>query len=153
MTLLPVAPVDLLDRSRPQARGRRVFDDPPAAQSHDPISVFTRQVHLVKTGDDRHTGRHRRAQRCQNGRGRLRIEARHRLVRQNHFRTLRQRAGDRDALLLTAGKLVGAGGIGQELKNSMDLLLFPRLLTIILLILVTVTVIDHTSEWLQRKLE
>ena len=27
--------------------------------------------------------------------------------------------------------VVGAGGIGQELKNSMDLLLFPRLLTII----------------------
>jgi len=49
--------------------------------------------------------------------------------------------------------VVGAGGIGQELKNSMDLLLFPRLLTIILLILVTVTVIDHTSEWLRRKLE
>src|SRR5436309_2235887 len=49
--------------------------------------------------------------------------------------------------------VVGAGGIGQELKNSMDLLLFPRLLTIILLILVTVTVIDHTSKWLRRKLE
>ena len=49
--------------------------------------------------------------------------------------------------------VVGAGGIGQELKNSMDLLLFPRLRTIILLILVTVTVIDHTSEWLRRKLE
>ena len=29
----------------------------------------------------------------------------------------------------------------------------PRLLTIILLILVTVTVIDHASEWLRRKLE
>ncbi len=49
--------------------------------------------------------------------------------------------------------VVGAGGIGQELKNSMDLLLFPRLLTIIGLILVTVTVIDHTSEWLRRRLE
>jgi phosphonate transport system permease protein len=49
--------------------------------------------------------------------------------------------------------VVGAGGIGQELKNSMDLLLFPRLLMIILLILITVTVIDHTSEWLRRKLE
>ena len=49
--------------------------------------------------------------------------------------------------------VVGAGGIGQELKNSMDLLLFPRLLTIIVLILVTVTVIDHASEWLRRKLE
>ena len=49
--------------------------------------------------------------------------------------------------------VVGAGGIGQELKNSMDLLLFPRLLTIIMLILVTVTVIDQTSAWLRRKLE
>jgi phosphonate transport system permease protein len=49
--------------------------------------------------------------------------------------------------------VVGAGGIGQELKNSMDLLLFPRLLTIIAIILVTVTVIDHTSEWLRRRLE
>jgi phosphonate transport system permease protein len=49
--------------------------------------------------------------------------------------------------------VVGAGGIGQELKNSMDLLDFPRLLTIIGLILVMVTVIDHTSQWLRRKLE
>ena len=49
--------------------------------------------------------------------------------------------------------VVGAGGIGQELKNSMDLLLFPRLLTIIVLIVVTVTVIDQTSAWLRRKLE
>jgi phosphonate transport system permease protein len=49
--------------------------------------------------------------------------------------------------------VVGAGGIGQELKNSMDLLLFPRLLTIILLILATVTIIDHGSEWLRRRLE
>ena len=49
--------------------------------------------------------------------------------------------------------VVGAGGIGQELKNSMDLLLFPRLLTIIILILVTVTVIDQTSAWLRRRLE
>ena len=49
--------------------------------------------------------------------------------------------------------VVGAGGIGQELKNSMDLLLFPRLLTIIMLILVTVTVIDQTSAWLRRRLE
>jgi phosphonate transport system permease protein len=49
--------------------------------------------------------------------------------------------------------VVGAGGIGQELKNSMDLLQFPRLLTIILIILVMVTVIDHASEWVRRRLE
>lgn len=48
--------------------------------------------------------------------------------------------------------LVGAGGIGQELKNSVDLLDFPRLLTIILIILVMVTAIDQFSAWLRRKL-
>jgi len=47
---------------------------------------------------------------------------------------------------------VGAGGIGQELKNSMDLLDFPRLLTIIGLILIMVTVIDHGSQWLRHRL-
>jgi phosphonate transport system permease protein len=49
--------------------------------------------------------------------------------------------------------VVGAGGIGQELKNSMDLLDFPRLLTIILIILAMVTVIDHLSQALRRRLE
>jgi len=48
--------------------------------------------------------------------------------------------------------VVGAGGIGQELKNSVDLLLFPRLLTILLIILVMVTVIDQLSAWLRRRL-
>ena len=49
--------------------------------------------------------------------------------------------------------VVGAGGIGQELKNSMDLLDFPRLLTILVIILVMVTVIDHASQWVRRRLE
>jgi phosphonate transport system permease protein len=49
--------------------------------------------------------------------------------------------------------VVGAGGIGQELKNSMDLLDFPRLLTIILIILAMVTVIDHVSQALRSRLE
>jgi len=48
--------------------------------------------------------------------------------------------------------VVGAGGIGQELKNSMDLLDFPRLLTIILIILAMVTTIDQFSAWLRRSL-
>jgi len=49
--------------------------------------------------------------------------------------------------------VVGAGGIGQELKNSMDLLDFPRLLTILAIILVMVTAIDHGSQWMRRRLE
>lgn len=48
--------------------------------------------------------------------------------------------------------VVGAGGIGQELKNSMDLLDFPRLFTIIALILVVVTSIDQLSGWLRKRL-
>jgi hypothetical protein len=39
-----------------------------------------------------------------------------------------------------------------ELKNSMDLLDFPRLLTILVLILIMVTVIDQGSQWLRQRL-
>ena len=40
----------------------------------------------------------------------------------------------------------------QELKNSVDLLDFARLFTIILIILAMVTLIDQFSAWLRRKL-
>jgi ABC-type phosphate/phosphonate transport system permease subunit len=43
-------------------------------------------------------------------------------------------------------------GIGQELKNSVDLLDFARLFTITLIILAMVTAIDQFSAWLRRKL-
>ena len=48
--------------------------------------------------------------------------------------------------------VVGAGGIGQELKNSMDLLDFARLFTIIAVILVVVTALDQLASWLRKKL-
>lgn len=48
--------------------------------------------------------------------------------------------------------VVGAGGIGQELKNSVDLLAFDRVLTILGLVLVMVTIIDSVSAWLRRRL-
>lgn len=48
--------------------------------------------------------------------------------------------------------VVGAGGIGQELKNSMYLLDFNRLFTIIAVILIVVTLLDQVSNWLRRKL-
>ncbi len=48
--------------------------------------------------------------------------------------------------------VVGAGGIGLELKNSMDLLDFSRLFTIIALILIVVTLLDQFSGWLRRRL-
>ncbi len=48
--------------------------------------------------------------------------------------------------------VVGAGGIGQELKNSVDLLAFDRVFTIILVILAMVTAIDAISASLRRRL-
>jgi len=48
--------------------------------------------------------------------------------------------------------VVGAGGIGQELKNSVDLLQFDRVFTILGLILVMVTAIDMLSAQLRRRL-
>jgi len=52
----------------------------------------------------------------------------------------------------TVPGVVGAGGIGQELKNSVDLLDFAHLFTIIVIILAMVTAIDQLSAWLRRKL-
>ena len=48
--------------------------------------------------------------------------------------------------------VVGAGGLGQELKNSVDLLQFDRVLTILVIVLVMVTAIDAASAWLRRRL-
>lgn len=48
--------------------------------------------------------------------------------------------------------IVGAGGIGQELKNSIDLLAFDRVLAILLIILAMVTAIDTVSAWARRRL-
>jgi phosphonate transport system permease protein len=48
--------------------------------------------------------------------------------------------------------VVGAGGIGQELKNSIDLLAFDKALTILLLILAMVSVIDGISAAIRRRL-
>jgi phosphonate transport system permease protein len=48
--------------------------------------------------------------------------------------------------------VVGAGGIGLELKNSMDMLDFSRLFTIIGLILIVITVLDQISATLRRRL-
>jgi phosphonate transport system permease protein len=48
--------------------------------------------------------------------------------------------------------IVGAGGIGQELKNNIDLLAFPRVFAILIVILVMVTAIDRISAWLRARL-
>lgn len=47
--------------------------------------------------------------------------------------------------------IVGAGGIGQILKDSIDLLDFPKLCTVLLTILTMVISIDTLSGWLRRR--
>jgi len=47
--------------------------------------------------------------------------------------------------------IVGAGGIGQILKDSIDLLDFPKLCTVLLTILAMVISIDTLSGWLRRR--
>lgn len=46
--------------------------------------------------------------------------------------------------------IVGAGGIGIEIKAAIDLLDFQRLLTLTAIVLVMVTIIDQFSAWLRR---
>jgi phosphonate transport system permease protein len=48
--------------------------------------------------------------------------------------------------------IVGAGGIGIEIKAAIDLLDFQRLLTLSVIVLLMVTMIDQLSAWLRRRL-
>lgn len=48
--------------------------------------------------------------------------------------------------------LVGAGGIGMEIKAAIDLLDFQKLFTLTAIVLVMVGLIDHYSAWLRKRL-
>lgn len=48
--------------------------------------------------------------------------------------------------------IVGAGGIGQMLKDTVDLLNFPRMLTVLAVVLLMVTAIDLISDILRRRI-
>lgn len=48
--------------------------------------------------------------------------------------------------------IVGAGGIGQDIKNAIDLLNFPHLGVLILIVVVMVTIIDQASNRLRQSL-
>ena len=48
--------------------------------------------------------------------------------------------------------LVGAGGIGVELRSAMNLFQYPQALTIILLILVVVIGCEQASSFLRKRL-
>jgi phosphonate transport system permease protein len=48
--------------------------------------------------------------------------------------------------------IIGAGGIGQDIKNAMDLLNFPHLAALIVIVLVMVTIIDQLSAVMRQAL-
>jgi phosphonate transport system permease protein len=48
--------------------------------------------------------------------------------------------------------VVGAGGLGQELKNSVDLLDFSRVMAILLIIVAMVLTADRLSGWARRRM-
>lgn len=48
--------------------------------------------------------------------------------------------------------LVGAGGLGQELKNAVDLLDFNRVLALLMVVVAMVLAADRISAWLRRRL-
>lgn len=48
--------------------------------------------------------------------------------------------------------VVGAGGIGQQLKNAIDLLAFPRLFTILVIMIVMVSAVDQLSTRIRARL-
>lgn len=47
--------------------------------------------------------------------------------------------------------IVGAGGIGQTLKDTIDLLDFPKMITVLAVILIMVWLIDLLSDYLRRR--
>ncbi len=64
---------------------------------------------LVQARHHSHAGFRDAVQGVEHRGGGLRIQARHRLVRQDHLGFLRERAGDRHALLLSSRELISAG--------------------------------------------
>jgi phosphonate transport system permease protein len=48
--------------------------------------------------------------------------------------------------------LVGAGGIGVELKVAFDLFSYSTAATIIICIFILVLIVEHASNWVRRKL-
>lgn len=49
--------------------------------------------------------------------------------------------------------VVGAGGIGQDVKNAIDLLNFPHLGVLLVIIVLMVAAIDALSSWLRRAIQ
>ncbi len=99
-----------------EGRRRQIDDDTPIGEPDDAVCVRLRKMHLMQAADNCNpVAMADPAQQVEYARADLRVEARHRLIRDNRIRLLRQSARYRDALLLPAGKRIGAlSGFVQE---------------------------------------
>jgi phosphonate transport system permease protein len=59
---------------------------------------------------------------------------------------------DRNVRMATVIGLVGAGGIGQELKGRFDMFQYDRVGTLLLVIFLTVLLLDALSARIRRRL-
>jgi len=60
---------------------------------------------------------------------------------------------DRNVRMASVLGMVGAGGIGFELYNSLRMFNYDQSAAMILVILATLLLIDHAASWLRRRLE
>jgi hypothetical protein len=105
-----------LDKRRLEDRSRRTFlEDGAVIHEEHAVGGVARETHLVAHYHHRHAALAQISHDAKHRAYELRIERAGRLVEQHHARLERDRPGDRDALLLAAGKLAGrvAGAVGE----------------------------------------
>ena len=98
----------------------------PLVEHDDPVGDAAGEVHLVGDHDHGHALIGERLHDAQHLADRLRVERRGRLVEQHQRRLHRERAGDRDPLLLAAGELrrmlvglLGEADLAQQLLRAL----------------------------------
>ena len=60
---------------------------------------------------------------------------------------------DRNVRMATMLGIVGAGGIGYELQSSFRMFEYERVSSIMILIFVTISIIDHLSSFIRSKIK
>ena len=95
----------LMNRLGKQHIRRSGFDNLPFIHEDHTISHLTGKAHFMGDNHHGHAGFCQFFHQIENAANHFRIERRGCLIKQHHFRVHRQGAGNRHALLLTAGKL------------------------------------------------
>ncbi len=108
-------------------RGCTGLHNAPPVHKDDTACHLTHERHLVADDDHRHTIRCKLADRIENFRHKLRVQRCGNLIEQQDRRFLRERSGNRDALLLATGELVGIGSqLFCQADTREEFLRFPH---------------------------